>query len=119
MMNEITEGIQNNPTATGSVVAGIIVAAAWWLPKLLNGIKVDKVDGSILDRLLAHEKRMNDMDTRIHAQRIQITRLQVLVVQMEALMKANGIKIPSAMRAEIAELLDGDQQQAEALTDAQ
>ena len=95
-----------------SAKIGLIAAAATAfflsLPKLLNAFKSDKVDSSVLSRLLSHEARMNLMDKTIHKQQIRITRFMVLMIQLEALLEANGVQIPATMRVNMQALMNGD-----------
>lgn len=89
-----------------SAIAAALIGIAVYLPKILNSVKSDKVDGNVLDRLLAHEKRMNEMDLLIHKQQVKVTRLVVLVTHMNGLLVQNGVEIPTKIEAEIMELTE-------------
>jgi hypothetical protein len=102
-MSDPTE-IVSSVAGYGAAVAAALIGIAAYLPKLLNSIKGDRVEGNVLDRLIAHERRMNEMDKTIHRQQIKVTRLLVLVIQLEGMLEASGVKMSESMRQEISEL---------------
>lgn len=105
---DFLKDFSNSVAGWGSAIAAAIIGIAVYLPKILNTVKSDKVDGNVLDRLLAHEKRMNEMDRLIHAQQIKLTRLQVLIIKLEGLIAGAGLTIHDALREEIDELTKDD-----------
>lgn len=96
----------NSTAGTWAAFVSALAAIAVFLPKLLNAVKSDKVDGNVLDRLLKHEERMNQMDDTIHKQQVKVTRLVVLVTHMNGLLIANGVTIPEKIEKEIQELTE-------------
>jgi len=103
--------LADSASAKVGIIAGAVAAFVIALPKMLNSLRSDKIDGSVLTRLMAHENRMNRMDTVIHAQQIKITRLLVLVIQLEGLLENNGVVIPPHLRQDIRHLVNEDKQQ--------
>jgi ABC-type anion transport system duplicated permease subunit len=108
MMDDLLQTLQSTTVGAGSAIAAAIIGIAVYLPKLLNAMKSDKADGNVLDRLIAHEKRMNEMDKLIHSQQIKLTRLQVLVIKLEGLISQAGLKIHDSLREEMQELMEQD-----------
>jgi hypothetical protein len=105
LMEEI-KAFSNGPAGTWAAIASALIAIALFLPRLLNAVKSDKVDGNVFDRLLKHEERMNAMDDTIHKQQVKVTRLVVLVTHMNGLLIANGVTIPEKIEKEIQELTE-------------
>lgn len=96
-MTELLDAAKNNATAFGGYIAAALVSIAYLLPKLTNGMKADRIDGKLLERL-------DDMDTQIHKTQVRVTRLVVLVIEMNALLMANGVDIPERMKKEMRDL---------------
>lgn len=95
-----------------AAIVTVALAIAAYLPKLLNTIKGDKIDGTILDRVERHEKRMDTMDALIHKQQIKLTRLQVLVIQLLGMLKTNHVDVPVDVQEEADELILDDKEGA-------
>ena len=103
-MNEILDKLINGTVVTGGAIAAAIIGISAYLPKLLNGIKSDKIEGNVLDRIKRHEERMDEMDETIHKQQVHNTRFEVLVIHLVGLLAANGITIPDSLQREIDDL---------------
>ena len=105
----MSEEFQPGTIGAAIVALGAAVLAFFnYFPKFKNGMRSDGIDGQIMSRFERHENRMNGMDLRLHRQQVKITRLQVLIIQMEGLLVANGVKVPENVKTEIRELLDDD-----------
>lgn len=94
-------------------------AAGFGIPKLLNMRKGDKVAGAGLDanlsimesldeRVQKNEEAIDRMDALIRKQQIKLTKLQVLVIQLEGLIVVSGIVIPEPIRESIRTLTAED-----------
>ena len=97
------------------VFFSILVMLAVFGPRFMNSRKEDQVEGNVLNQLQqmteqmeSLRNRVNGMDAMIHRQQIRLTRLQVLVIQMNGLLVSNGIKMPDYMQAELKELTEDD-----------
>lgn len=94
----------NSAIGIASAIATALFAMAFGLPKLVNGFKSDKLDGSILDRVTKLEAKAEIQDLKIHRQAVRITKLVVLVIRLEGILMASGTQIPDSVREEIMEL---------------
>jgi hypothetical protein len=103
---EIIKLLTSGTLGTAATFILGIVALAIFGPKIVNAVKGDRVEGNVLDRLLAHEKRMNEMDSLIHKQQVKVTRLVVLVTHLNGLLTTNGIQIPEKIEKEITDLTE-------------
>ena len=86
---------------TAAAVVAALAAIAAFLPKLLNAIKGEGINGSVLDRLKAMEthaavqdRRAIVQDDKIHRYAVKVTKLVVLMIRLEALLLANKVDIP-------------------------
>jgi len=50
-------------SSTAGLVAGALIVLAAVLPKILNSIKGDSIEGTVLQRISRHEKRMTELFT--------------------------------------------------------
>jgi hypothetical protein len=91
-------------SSTAGLVAGALIVLAAVLPKILNSIKGDSIEGTVLQRISRHEKRMDRMDRVIHQQAVHLTRFEVVVLHLVALLVANGVSIPKHLQEEVDEL---------------
>lgn len=117
----------NNLVVIGSALAAGLIFLAWKLsmftPKEKLGSKVEDAQGDLVDGLHASYERQFDllnsritaMDTRIltqgdliHRQQVRLTRLQVLIIQMKALLQAQGTPLPAYIQAEITALIESE-----------
>ena len=103
-MEEMLKLFSNSALGTGSAIAAAVIGIAVYLPKLLNAVKTDRIDGNVLDRLLAHEKRMNEMDKTIHEQQVKVTRLVVVVTHLKGLVVRSELEMPGWLEEEINSL---------------
>lgn len=94
----------NSTFGAGAAIASALIGIAVYLPKLLNTVKSDKLDGNVLDRLARAEARMDRMDETIHRQAVKLTRFEVVVLRLIALLVQHQVSIPLDIRAEIDEL---------------
>lgn len=92
-----------------------LAALAAWLPKIMNGIKGDNLNGNVLDRLKAMEEHaaMQDrksviQDVKIHRFAVKVTKLVVVVIRLEGLLVANKVEIPQDLIDEIVKLKEDD-----------
>ena len=92
-----------NVLITGGAVAAALIGISAYLPKILNSMKSDKIEGNVLDRLLAHEKRMAKMDRTIHRQQVRLTRFVALYIKLQA--HIYDTDIPQEILDELAELI--------------
>lgn len=93
----------------GSALAIAAIAVAAHLPKILNSIKSDKIDGSVLDRIAKHEERMNEMDRTIHRQAIKLTRLTLVLMHVKVLLNSHSVPVPEHLQQEMDELTEIDE----------
>lgn len=110
-MNESIPVLASAAGQTGTSVAIVaasitlaVVIIAITLPKILNSIKSDRIDGNVLTRLQNLEIKAIAQDAKIHRYAVRVTRLSVLVLRMQALLVAAKVPIPQDMAEEIAEL---------------
>ena len=89
---------------TGGGIAAALIGLAAYLPKLLNAIKGDRIDGNLLNRITNLEAKSVVQDGKIHDYAVKITRLTVIMMRLEALLVDNGVNIPPDLAAEIDEL---------------
>lgn len=94
----------NSAGGWAAAIASALIGLAVYLPKISNGMKSDKVDGNILDRVLKLEVKAEQQDKKIHKQAVRITKLVVLVIRLEGILMASGTQIPDTVRDEIMEL---------------
>lgn len=87
--------------AIGVTLTALLVGLAAWLPKLLNGVKLDGLNGDVLTRLKAMEEHaaLQDrksviQDVKIHRGAVKVTKLVVIVIRLQALLVTNNIDIP-------------------------
>lgn len=118
----------NDLLALGTAVAAAIVSLAALIPKLLAGFKKDKLDGvvattqqsmvdgikatydsqiaTITERLNVVDAKANDMEDKLRAQSVTVTRLMVLVLKLKGLLEQNSIAIPLPIQKEIDVLVN-------------
>ena len=97
--------------AAGYVIASLF-AIATGLPKLLNYIKGEGVNGSVLTRLAAMEKHAAKQDRKIHKFAVRTTKLCVAMLRLEGLLIDHNIPIPDDLSNDLAEIkrdADGDE----------
>jgi hypothetical protein len=87
-----------------TAIALALVALAAWIPKLLNGIKGDNLTGNVLDRVKDLEAKSDKQDAKIHKFAVKVTKLVVVVIRLEALLKDNNIPIPLDLMTEVQKL---------------
>ena len=107
----------------GTGIASAVVVFATLLPKIMAGLKRDKLDAtvattqisqvdgiqstyekqilSLTDRLSKMESRMNEMDKIIHDQAIKVTKLIIVVIQLKSIITSAHIVIPQELLDEI------------------
>lgn len=116
-MNDILANTAGNLALTGGAILAFLVGLAATLPKVMNGIKGDQLNGNVLDRLKAMEEhaRQQDeksvkQDTKIHDCHIKITKLAIVMMRLEGLLRHHDIAIPADLEREIMEIKtrDGD-----------
>lgn len=108
-MNELLSLLPSGTATTASALVIAMIAIATYLPKLLNSIKSDKIDGSVLERIAKHEERMNDMDRTIHRQAIKLTRLTVVLLHVKMLLNQHKVPVPEHLQKEMDELTELEQ----------
>ena len=89
--------------AAGYVIASLF-AVATGLPKLLNYIKGEGLNGSVLDRLKAMEDHAAEQDKKIHRFAVRTTKLCVALIRLESLLIENKIPIPDDLRSYLADI---------------
>lgn len=97
-------------TTWGIMGAGVLAFFAYF-PKFVNGLRGDRLDGNVLDRLKAMEehaalqdRKLIRQDEKIHKYSVRYTKLTVLVLRLEGLLKSNTIDIPADIADEITQL---------------
>lgn len=97
--------------STGSTIAIVaasitlaVVTIAVTLPKILNSIKSDRIDGNVLTRLQNLETKAVMQDAKIHRYAVRVTKLTVLVMRLNALIKDNDVNMPQDIVDDIVEL---------------
>jgi len=104
-VEELAKLVSNGGTlGTASVIAIALVALATLIPKLLNSIKGDQLTTNVLDRIKELESKSNEQDVKIHKFAVKVTKLVVVVIKLEALLKENNIPIPPDLMHEMSEL---------------
>lgn len=110
----------------GSGLALAIIAIGTQIPRIMAGLKRDKLDNTVAttqmhmvdgiqqsyekqiislnERLVKMEARMAEMDTLIHGQAVKTTRLVVVVIQLRGLLRIDNIVVPAYIDEEIASL---------------
>lgn len=110
----------------GTGLATAVIVFATLLPKIMAGLKRDKldtkvattqisqVDGiqntyekqvhSLSDRLCKMEARVSAMDETIHFQAVKVTRLIVVVIQLKSIMTEYSVPFPDHLKEEIDRL---------------
>ena len=104
-MDEIIKLATNGGTlGTAAVIALALVSLAALIPKLLNSIKSDQLTTNVLDRIKGLEEKADAQDVKIHKFAVKVTKLVVVVIKLEALLKENNIPIPPDLMHEMSEL---------------
>lgn len=98
-------------TFIAAVLAIFLILLATWLPKAINALKTDKLDGNVLDRLekmeayaSAQAKKNTEQDHKIHRFAVKVTKLVVVMIRLESLLMFHRIEIPQDLQNEINEL---------------
>lgn len=99
-MTELLTLVTNGTLPIGFAVVVFLILAAMQLPKIVNAMKGDRIDGNLLERV---EK----LEEKTHLYAVKITRLTVIMLRLEGILIAKGIEIPPELTAEIEELRDG------------
>lgn len=86
-----------------AITLGIVVIAVT-LPRILNSIKRDQLDGNVLTRLQNLETKAVSQDAKIHRYAVRVTKLAVLVFKLHGLLVSNKVDIPQDLVDEIVEL---------------
>lgn len=96
-------------------LTAILVGLAAWLPKILNGMKLDGLNGNVLERLKAMEEHaaVQDrksviQDVKIHRGAVKVTKLVVIVIRLQGLLVTNNISIPQDLVDDIIEVQKDD-----------
>jgi hypothetical protein len=92
-----------------SAIAAALIGLAVYLPKISNGMKQDGINGNVLDRLAALEKKTDVQDKKIHKQAVRITKLVMLVIKLEALIVRSGVQIDKGLADEILALTSDEE----------
>lgn len=100
-MNDIFSKAADGIVSTAGMVAASLIVLAASLPKVLNSIKGDSIESTILKRIARHERRMDRMDKTIHRQSVHLTRFEVVVLHLVSLLVANGVAIPKHLQEEV------------------
>lgn len=103
----LTETAGRSGSSLAIVAASItlaIVIIAVSLPKILNSIKSDRIDGNVLTRLQNLETKAIAQDAKIHRYAVRTTRLTVLVLRLHALLINHKIDLTQDIIDEIVEL---------------
>jgi hypothetical protein len=89
--------------ASAITLAIILLAAT--LPRVLNSIRSDRLEGNVLKRLQDLETKSVAQDAKIHRYAVRVTKLTVLVLRLQALLVNNKIDLPQDIIDEIVELI--------------
>ena len=107
-MNEsvsILAGVAGSQGASLAVVASSITLAfiivALTLPKILNSVKSDRLDGNVLKRVQDLETKAVSQDAKIHRYAVRVTKLTVLVLKLHALLIENKVQLTQEVIDEI------------------
>lgn len=87
-----------------ALTLGIVVIAVA-LPRILNSIKRDQLDGNVLTRLQTLEEKSIKQDEKIHRQAVRITKLCMLLLKFHGLAVRNNVEVPQEMLDEMVELI--------------
>lgn len=88
--------------AAAFTLACVVIALT--LPKILNSIKSDRLDGNVLARLQALETKAIAQDAKIHRYAVRTTKLSVLVLKMHGLLMENKVDLSQDIVDDIVEL---------------
>lgn len=88
----------------GFLILLALIAVAKYLPGLITDLKASRIDGDLVTRITTLEEKSAAQDVKIHEYAVKITRLTVIMIRLEALLLANGVKIPDDLVADIEEM---------------
>lgn len=106
-MDEFLAMLPGGSASLGGLLTAMAMAVVYYLPKLNNNRKVDGIDGTLLDRVIAHENRLNAVDAELRKNKIHVTELMIFILRLEALLTKRGVQIPPEMQSESARLKAG------------
>ena len=101
-------------------LTAILVGLAAWLPKLLNGVKLDGLNGDVLTRLRAMEahaaiqdRKSIIQDVKIHRAAVKVTKLVVIVIRLQGLLTSTNVPIPQDLVDDIVDVQKDDIEDAQ------
>lgn len=101
-------GTAGGPGSNLAMIAAALtlgtVVIAVTLPRILNSIKRDQLDGNVLTRLQNLETKAVAQDAKIHRYAVRVTKLAVLVFKLHGLLVSNKVDIPQDLVDEIVDL---------------
>lgn len=105
-MNEFPPDLVNTAYMKGGGIAAAMIGFALYLPKLVNAMRADKIEGNVLARLSEAEQKIIHLSNVIHAHAIDLTLAQTLLLKVYHSMKESGSEIPDDLQIYIDEMMD-------------
>ena len=107
-MNDLMDNLAIGTATVGSAITAFFLAVAYYLPKLMNTNKGDRLDGKVLDRVEALEEKTTRMSETIHLQAIKLTRLTIILLHIKPLLVAHAVPVPEHIQKDIDEFTNED-----------
>lgn len=101
---EFLKDFSNSVAGTWAAFVSAIVGIAIFLPKLLNAVKSDKLDGNVLDRLAKAEQSIGELNVKIQQHAIELTQVQMMLVQAVEHMEHHETPVPAKLAGYVQRL---------------
>lgn len=105
ILTNVAGSVATNLAVVASAITLAIILLAATLPRVLNSIRSDRLEGNVLKRLQDLETKSVAQDAKIHRYAVRVTKLTVLVLRLQALLVNNKIDLPQDIIDEIVELI--------------
>jgi hypothetical protein len=102
-MDEL-KAFSNSVGGAWAAAVSAVVGIAVFLPKILNVVKGDKIDGNVLTRLSDAEKNIGELNVKIQQHAIELTQVQMMLVQAVEHMEHHETPVPAKLAAYVAAL---------------
>lgn len=112
ILSNIAGQAASNLAVVSSAITLAIILLAATLPRILNSIKSDRLEGNVLKRLQDLETKSVSQDAKIHRYAVRVTKLTVLVLRLQALLINNKVDLPQDIIDEIVELIKETEEDA-------
>lgn len=105
ILTNVAGSVATDLAVVASAITLAIILLAATLPRVLNSIRSDRLEGNVLKRLQDLEAKSVAQDAKIHRYAVRVTKLTVLVLRLQALLVNNKIDLPQDIIDEIVELI--------------